>query len=37
MASVTQGDCTRIAGALNTRPHKRHHYQTPEARYATLT
>jgi IS30 family transposase len=37
MAGLTQRDCTRIARALNTRPRKRHHYQTPEARYATLT
>lgn len=37
MARVTQRDCTRIAKALNTRPRKRHDYQTPEERYATLT
>jgi IS30 family transposase len=37
MAGVTQQDCTRIARALNTRPRKRHHYHTPEDRYATLT
>jgi IS30 family transposase len=37
MAGVTQQDCTRIAWALNTRPRKRHHYHTPEDRYATLT
>ncbi len=37
MARLTQRDCTQIARALNTRPRKRHHYQTPEARYATLT
>ncbi len=36
MARLTPCDCTRIARALNTRPRKRHHYQTPEARYATL-
>jgi IS30 family transposase len=37
MAHLTQRDCTRIAKALNTRPRKRHHFQTPEERYATLT
>jgi len=37
MARLTQRDCARIARALNTRPRKRHHYQTPEERYATLT
>ena len=37
MAGVTQQDCTRIARALNARPRKRHHYRTPEDRYATLT
>ena len=37
MAGVTQRDCTRIARALNARPRKRYHYQTPEDRYATLT
>lgn len=37
MGRLTQRDCTRIAKALNTRPRKRHHYQTPEERYATLT
>ncbi|MEP6573998.1 MAG: IS30 family transposase [Gemmatimonadota bacterium] len=36
MATVTQQDCTRIARALTTRPRKRHHFQTPEDRYATL-
>ncbi len=36
MAGVTQHDCTRIARALNTQPRKRHHYQTPESRYAEL-
>jgi len=37
MARLTQRDCTRIARALNTRPRKRHHYQTPEDRHATRT
>jgi IS30 family transposase len=37
MARLTQRDCTGIARALNTRPRKRHHYQTPEDRYATPT
>ena len=36
MARLTQRDCTRIARALNTRPRKRHHFQTPEDRYATI-
>ena len=29
MKPVTQEDCTRIAGALNSRPRKRHAYKTP--------
>jgi len=37
MVRLTQRDCTRIAKALNTRPRKRHHFQTPEERSATLT
>ena len=37
MAGLTQQGCSRIARALNTRPRKRHHYRTPEERYATLT
>jgi IS30 family transposase len=36
MARLTQRDCTRIARALNTRPRKRHDFQTPEERYASL-
>jgi transposase, IS30 family len=30
MRSLTQDDCDQIAKALNTRPRKRHEYQTPE-------
>ena len=37
MAGLTQQGCSRIARALNMRPRKRHHYRTPEERYATLT
>ena len=37
MARLTQRDCTRSARTLNTRRRKRHHYQTPEDRYPTLT
>jgi IS30 family transposase len=28
--SLTQAECNRIAKILNTRPRKRHHWQTPE-------
>jgi len=31
---ITQTHCNRIAHALNTRPRKRHNYQTPERIYA---
>ena len=29
MAGVTQAQCDRIAGQLNSRPRKRHGYKTP--------
>lgn len=29
MRHITQDDCTRIAGSLNSRPRKRHQYKTP--------
>lgn len=34
---LTQTRCNRIARALNTRPRKRHHYQSPEHVYARST
>lgn len=34
LRQVTQNDCERIARALNSRPRKRHNYQTPEQIYA---
>jgi IS30 family transposase len=33
MAQVSQHDCNAIAKNLNTRPRKRHDYQTPEERF----
>jgi len=33
LAKVTQGDCDRIAAALNARPRKRLGFKTPEERY----
>lgn len=34
LRQIKQADCDRIAHALNSRPRKRHNYQTPEQIYA---